>query len=862
MSARAEPSNRYGAKRRIMHHLLYLWAASVAVRIVLILSLIYWLAPLGREWAAGRHTLPSSVIVDRHGEHLYELIDPHGGAQRAVPLDAIPLHLRQAVIATEDATFYTNPGFSLPAMVRALWQNLRHGEIVSGASTITQQVARQSMSPTQRYEQSVRRKVREVWLAYRLTRTHSKDEILALYLNSSHFGNQAYGIDAAARGYFAKPARELNLAESALLAGLLQAPIAHNPLVNPEAAQARQAIVLDLMVRGGYISEDRAELALREPLHYGGEPFRIRAPHFSLLVREQLAEILDEETLAQGGLTITTTLDWGLQREAEVQVRRHLAKLNQATAEAPGHRVRNAAVVALAPDGAVRIMVGSPDYFDTSINGAVNATLTLRQPGSALKPFTYAAAFERGMSPATVVSDVRTTFLTAEDEPYVPINYDRIFRGPVPLREALGSSYNVVAVRVLDRIGIQALPDMAQRVGITSLSHPERQGLALTLGGAEVSLLQLTGAYATLATSGELVRPYLIEEVRNADGNLLYAHAPAAPQRAMDSRVAYMVTDILADPHARIPSFGRSSALKLPFSAAVKTGTTNNWRDNWTVGYTSQWTVGVWVGNADNTPMERATGVTGAAPIWNAVMRLAHPAASTPLGRPEGLVDVEVCATSGHLPTTACSHRRQELFLPEHAPTEPCDMHRIIVVDALTGEPAADDTPPERRVRRTVTYWPADALEWALEQGLPLPPELARAPDISAMSQPPQFDDVTPYLTSPDHRGVYRLSRELPPEHQQLRIAAVCPACALGDELQVWANGMLLHTWTSPPYQLLWPLVEGEHAFAVIYHPLDENPVESEHVEITVIQGITRIQEVPVIQEDHQDPTPLRGEAP
>jgi membrane peptidoglycan carboxypeptidase len=370
--------------------------------------------------------------------------------------------------------------------------------------------------------------MREVWLAYRLTRTHTKDEILALYLNNSHFGNQAYGIDAAARAYFAKPARELNLAESAMLAGLLQSPTAHNPLINPDAAKARQATVLDLMVRAGYITEARAGLALREPLRFGGEPFRIRAPHFSLLVREQLATILDEETLARGGLTIETTLDWGLQREADVQTRRHLEKLNQPTAEAPGHRVRNAAVVALAPDGAVRIMVGSPNYFDAEINGAVNATLALRQPGSALKPFTYAAAFERGMSPATVVSDVRTTFLTAEGEPFVPINYDRTFRGPVPLREALGSSYNVVAVRVLDRIGIQALPDMAQRVGITSLSQPDRQGLALTLGGAEVSLLQLTGAYATLSTSGQLVRPYLIEEVRDADGDVLYRHAPRA----------------------------------------------------------------------------------------------------------------------------------------------------------------------------------------------------------------------------------------------------------------------------------------------------------------------------------------------
>jgi membrane carboxypeptidase/penicillin-binding protein PbpC len=256
------------------------------------------------------------------------------------------------------------------------------------------------------------------------------------------------------------------------------------------------------------------------------------------------------------------------------------------------------------------------------------------------------------------------------------------------------------------------------------------------------------------------------------------------------------------------------------------------------VGYTSQWTVGVWVGNADNTPMERASGVTGAAPIWNAVMRLVHPAPPMPLGRPEGLVDVEVCAGSGQLPTPACPYRRQELFVPEHVPTEPCDMHRIIVVDALTGEPATAETPAERRIRRTVTYWPADALAWAMEQGLPLPPELTRALDDLALSgrrRPP--DDVTPYLTSPDHRGVYRLSGELPPEHQQIRVAAVCPACAAGDELQLWANGTLLHVWIAPPYHLLWPLEEGEHLFTAIHHPLEGNPTESESVEITVIEG-------------------------
>jgi penicillin-binding protein 1C len=811
-------------------------AIALLASIALGLGLLHWLAPLNGDALAGARPAPSSVIVDRHGERLYELMDPHSGAQRAIPLEEMPLHLRQAVIATEDASFYRNPGFSPPAILRALWLNLRQGEIVSGASTITQQVARQMLLPEERYEQSLGRKVREAWLAFRLTRTLAKDEILALYLNESYFGNLAYGVEAAARAYFAKPAAELNLAESAMLAGLLQAPAAYNPLTHPEAARERQATVLALMARAGYITAEAASLAAREPLRYGSAHLGIRAPHFVMLVREELERILDEEALSQGGLTIRTTLDWGLQQEAELQVRRHLAKLNQPTSENPGHRVRNAAVVALSPDGAVQVMVGSPAYFDASIDGAVNAALALRQPGSALKPFTYAAAFERGLSPATVISDVRTSFQTAEGESYVPINYDHIFRGPVSLREALGSSYNVVAVRVLDRIGPQALADMARRVGIDSLSHPERQGLALTLGGGEVRLLQLTGAYAALAQGGQLVQPYLISEVRDAQDRLLYAHTPPEPQQALDPRIAYLVTDILADPQARIPSFGYGSVLELPFPAAAKTGTTNNWRDNWTLGYTTAWTVGVWVGNADGAPMERATGITGAGPIWNTLMRRLHRTAPAPFVRPEGLVEVEVCAGSGKLPGPACHHRRQELFLPENVPTETCDMHRLVELDALTGAPATDETPAERRILRAVTYWPADALAWAVDQGLPLPPEMARDADGGlGADNGSQGDGDAPYLVSPDPRAVYRLSRELPPEHQQLEVAAVCAACAPGDELRLWLDGEVIQVWTAPPYRMLWPLQEGEHVFSATRHIGQEKPTESASVEITVL---------------------------
>jgi membrane peptidoglycan carboxypeptidase len=358
-----------------------------------------------------------------------------------------------------------------------------------------------------------------------------------------------------------------------------------------------------------------------------------------------------------------------------------------------------------------------------------------------------------------------------------------------------------------------------------------------------VTLWQLTAAYAGLARGGSVVRPYLIEEVRDAQGRLLYAHLPPPSRQALDPRVAYLVTDVLSDPAARIPSFGYGSMLELPFPAAVKTGTTNNWRDNWTVGYTSQWTVGVWVGNADNTPMERATGITGAAPIWNAVMRYLHPSTPPAIPRPEGLVEVEVCAASGKLPGPACAHRRRELFLPDHAPTETCDMHSLVALDALTGEPATEATPPERRILKTVTNWPADALQWALDQGLARPPARGAEPPRTALAG--STAGSAPYLASPDHRGVYRVSVELPPDQQRLQIVAVCPACQAGDALSLWSNGALLVTWTAPPYRTLWQLAEGEHQLAVVHHPTGSQPVQSAYVEISVIAETTTRGEAP-----------------
>ncbi len=809
-----------------------------------------YLGPLPSRQAIYASTnSPSSTILDQQGRLLYEVIDPHAGAHRPLQLDEIPLELRQAVVATEDASFYRNTGVDVVAVVRALWANLRSGRIVSGGSTITQQVARNLLlSEGERYEQSLRRKTREAVLALWLTWRLDKNEILTLYLNETYFGNLAYGVEAASRAYFGKPVGQLDLAECALLAGLPQAPSAYNPLTHPDAAKARQRVVLNLMVRSGAISHQRAEMAYNEPLRFASEPYSIEAPHAVMLVREVLGRELGEEVIRRGGLRVTTTLDLGLQRAAEDQVRRHLAALNtpsgagragRPTTHQPGHNVHNAAAVVLDPyTGAVRAMVGSPDYFRAENNGAVNAALALRQPGSSVKPITYAAAFAAGFSPASMFADVRTAFVTREGTPYVPVNYDYRYHGPVLLRQALASSYNVVAVQLLERIGLESFVATAQRLGITSLGDAERYGLALTLGSGEVSLLELTAAYGAFANGGHRVTPYLIERVEDRQGNLLYQAPQAAPERVLDERIAYLITDVLSDKRARAPAFGAGSPLDLPFPAAVKTGTTTEWRDNWTVGYSTEAVVGIWVGNANNEPMERVSGVSGAAPIWNGIMRAAHIRRPAPFARPAGLVEREVCAVSGLLPGPACTHRRRELFLAEAVPTRACGMHRLLEVDLANGEPVSPDTPSERRGLRAITVWPQELAAWAQEQGLAAAP-LALAALAAPQTQPQGAGELPAEpslrIVSPDPNSRYALAANIPREHQRVEVAVSAPASLGQGECTLWVDGQPWHRWQAPPYRVFWPLVPGEHEFRAEVLMEDSIAVRSAPVRIFVV---------------------------
>ncbi|GAB4409781.1 MAG: PBP1A family penicillin-binding protein [Anaerolineae bacterium] len=781
-----------------------------------------------------RLALPSTRIYDRQGQLLYQIADPSTGLNRQVNREDVPDCLIQATLATEDANFYRHPGVDWQGIVRALWINLRGGEVVAGGSTITQQVARNLLlDPQQRGERTLRRKLRESVLALQLTRHYSRDDILLLYLNQTYYGNLAYGVDAAARTYFGKAVEELALAECAMLAGLPQAPALYDPLTNPAAAKARQRVVLDLMVRHGFLSQAAADQAYAEPLQFAATPFPIEAPHFVMAVWTQLQRDFPDE-LRQGGLEVITTLDLNWQHTAEEAARRHLARLNNPPSGEPPHNAHNAALVALDPyTGQVLAMVGSPDYFDERIDGAVNAALAPRQPGSALKPFTYAAAFDpqrpNPWTPATMILDVRTPFVTRRLESYTPANFGLVEHGPVLVREALASSYNIPAVVALEHIGVDTLIHLLTSLGISTLSDPNRYDLSLTLGGGEVRLLELTAAYAALANGGYRLTPTLILEVRDREGHILYEwHPPIWDTPVIDPRVAFLITDILSDNEARIPSFGPASALNIGRPAAAKTGTTTDFRDNWTIGYTPNLVVGVWVGNADNTPMVEVSGISGAGPIWYEFMRQVlrgQPELTFPV--PGGVVRAEICATSGLLPTPYCPHTRWEWFIEGTVPTQPDNLYQPFVIDRRTGLLADATTPPEEREERVYLVLPPEAREWALRQGIPQPPldaHLVGAPQDEAR------------LLSPDPYTVFRLTPLLPVEAQRIRLRAAVPADTI--EVTYWLDDAVLDTTRQAPFDTWWALQPGEHTVYAVVRRSDGTALTTPAVPFRVTEWV------------------------
>lgn len=710
-SARQRPKPQSRRSRNWRSCFFRLFAISFVLGIIGIAALIVGAAvaytniaqdlPAPTELIARASTFETARIYDREGNQLYALADPNAGNRTRVSLDRISPQLVNATIATEDARFYQNPGFDLPGILRAVWQAAREQEIVSGASTITQQLVRAVLlDEDERTERSFRRKLREIILAAELSRTYEKEVILELYLNEIYYGNLAYGIEAAAQTYFNKAAADLNLTEASLLAGLPQAPALWDPYTAPDKAIGRQWQVLNLMLSEQYITQAEAQSALNETnlFIYNLTPpvSTVQYPHFTFTVLQQAENQLGAQSIYRGGLRIHTTLDPQAQQLAEATIASYKQGIN-------ANGANNAALIALQPGtGEILALVGSLDFHDENIDGQVNMALAPRQPGSTIKPFVYLSAMEQGWTPSTLIWDVPTQFPNGTNPPYVPKNYDDRFHGPLRLRAALGNSYNIPAVKALEYVGVCEFIDNAQKFGLSSLqdegcqtvSQPRNYGLALSLGGGEISPLEMAGAFNMLASQGKYLKPYAITRIENRTGEILFEQLIDDGEAAQVVRPehAYLLSDIISDNDARQPSFGLDNALVIAgHRVAAKTGTSgssaSDVRDAWTIGFTPHVVTAVWVGNTSNDPIgQGASGYRVASPIWNSFMtQYLTGKGQLDFARPQGVVDVEICADSGTRPGPDCDNRRMEKFAGDQLPIESSkDMVQKIPVDLWT----------------------------------------------------------------------------------------------------------------------------------------------------------------------------------
>jgi 1A family penicillin-binding protein len=758
----------------------------------------------------------STKIYDRTGKVL--LYDIHKDVKRRVVAFAdIAADLKNATVAIEDSEFYQHHGLKPTAMLRALLVDLVSGQLHQGGSTITQQVIKNTLLTK---EKTWVRKLKELVLAPKLEKVKTKEEILTIYLNENPYGGNIYGIEEAAQTYFHKKASELTLAESAYLAALPQAPTYYSPYGSNRAAlDARKNLVLSRMAELGFITAEAKELAQKtEVSFFPLSDSSIKAPHFVQYIREQLEEKYGAEALLTEGFNVTTTLDWDLQQKAEAVVKKYVAT------NITNFNAHNAGLIAINPKtGELLTMVGSADYFDTAADGNFNVTLAHRQPGSAFKPFAYAQAFNKGFTPETALFDVPTQFdtncATNPAKCYTPGNYDDKFRGPLTMREALAQSINIPSIKTLYLAGIPDTIKLAKNMGITTLTDPTRYGLTLVLGGGEVTLLDLTSAYGVFANDGLRQAPFSISTITNPAGEILYTAPPAAPERVLPEQSARLVSDILSDNVARTPLYGPTSALYFGSRpVAAKTGTTNDYRDTWIVGYTPSLAVGAWAGNNDNSAMEKKVAGLIVAPLWRAFMDQAL--AGQPIER----------------------------FTPP-LPTDPSlpPVYRgfwqggqSYFIDKLSGKLATADTPPELKEERveisihSILYWlgrtndPQYELwegpveQWALGQNLnnlwgPAP---AATDDLHTPQNKPTIS-----LISPDPKTSYDAN-------QSLTISVNYRGKFAFGELRAFLNDTYLGTANQAPFQISFvpreagAVVGGNNTLRLVAYDLVRNQTE------------------------------------
>jgi 1A family penicillin-binding protein len=787
------------------------------------------------EEIAQRRIVESTKIYDRTGKIL--LYDVHGEERRTViPFDEIPQNLKNATLVIEDTNFYHHFGLDWKAIIRAFLANLAGKNITQGGSTITQQFIKNAILTSER---TFARKIKEAILAIELEMKYSKDEIFSFYLNQVSYGSNAYGIEAAAQTFFNKNAKDLSLAESALLVALTKAPSYYSPYGSHfEELKARQEYILERMYKFGYITQEELNQAKQEELKFSSAPSNIKAPHFVMYIKEYLEGKYGKDYVEKAGLKVYTTLDWDLQKMAEEIVAEQVKK------NAKNFNANNAALVAVDPKtGEVLTMVGSKDYWDDPFPKGckpgknclfepnVNVATRTRQPGSAFKPFAYATAFEKGFTPDTVLFDLETEFAVEGAESYKPHDYDGKFRGPVTFRQALGQSLNVPSVKVLYLAGVNETINTAQDVGIETLKDRSRYGLSLVLGGGEVKLLELTAGFGVFATEGIKHPLTSILKIEDAKGNIIEEYQDES-QKVFEPQIARLISDILSDEETRAPMFGYKSNLYIEgLPTAVKTGTTQEYRDGWTIGYTPSLVVGVWAGNNDNTPMNKEPGAIIAAPIWNEFMRKAY--AKKQETREEG----KQIENYFNLPEEV-----EEFVKPEPIETNKDVLNGHfaseirVKIDKISGKLATNLTPPdsiEERIYRQVhcilyyvnkddpqgngdgkddsqfNNWEGPVLEWANS------PERK---EIYNQQPPQEYDDVHTPENQPEVKILSPQNNEII-KNEQIKIQVEARAQLGIEKIEFFLDNKLIGVNYSEPYYLNFKIPsdisEGEHFIEV-----------------------------------------------
>lgn len=765
-------------------------------------------------------------VWDRNNTLLYESAGTVGN-KIPVTYDRLPKHLIDAAIASEDESFWRNPGIDFKAIARSAFINILERRVISGASTITQQLARASIISLQQLPfRSIDRKLREILIALRLTASYSKKDILTMYFNQMYFGNLAYGIQAASSTYFDKDVSQLSLAESAFLVGLLSSPDRRNPFTNMNEVKEKQIQVLELMVKDGFISKEKAGDAKREELALAKKKTDIKAPHFVHYILQEI------ETLGiknDQGINIYTTLDYPTFTLSEDIAKLWVNRLKDQ------HDLSNASLVLIKNGtGEILNMLGGIDYFDATHAGQVNISTALRQPGSALKPVTYATAFMQGYTPATLIYDVKKVYKTKKGEGFTPNNYDGRYHGLVLVREALASSLNLPAVEMLNRIGINSFLKVARDLGITTFTQEDRYDLSLTLGGGEVKLLELTNVFASFARGGDYKEPFAIQKITTDSEKVLYEHKDRGGIQVLGqngNQVAYLISNILSDPKARIPGFSEKNSLVLSHPAAVKTGTTTDWHDNWTVGYTPSYTVGVWVGNNDNHAMRDITGVIGAAPIWNQFFEEFLKGKPTEqFVRPDRIKEVEVCALSGKLPDGICPEKTTEIFIEGTEPKEVSKLHKKIRVDKRNNLLAGENCPQTFVLEKVFIDYSPEVYTWALEDNQEIIPRQF-SPLCSGYQQASGGSFLQ--ITYPKEKTVFEYAPQI--VTNQAVVFQINTSSDINKVLW-YIDGVLFKTTNALPFKVSWSPGVGKHTIKAVGETVSGKNIISEDVHISVVE--------------------------